>query len=242
MNSKRNKLTFTKIMIISLSLVCALSYLFLSYRDKAIMTNASVSDNVIVLDAGHGGFDGGAVGVNGAVEKDINLSITLILKNMLEVNGFEVILTRDSDINLCEDSSKTMSQRKSLDIRKRQSIIDANPNAVCICIHQNKFDDSISHGAQMFYGVNNPESKELAKCLQDAFVKNLQPDNKRQIKKGEKSVYLLCNVQNPIVLAECGFLSNPDEEYMLCDKEYQQKVAFTIFCGLIDYLSLEQNV
>jgi N-acetylmuramoyl-L-alanine amidase len=190
----------------------------------------------IIVDCGHGGIDSGAVGVHGEMEKDINLQIGLILRDMLAVQGFDVVMTREEDISLHDSQYTKIAQQKTSDIKKRLSIIDENPNSITVSIHQNKFSQGQYHGAQMFYGVNNPQSVILAQKIQDSIVSNLQPENQRQIKEGTNSVYLLMHASNPIVLVECGFLSNEQEAALLSTEEYQQKMAFAIFCGIMDYL------
>jgi len=188
----------------------------------------------VVVDAGHGGIDGGATGIHGEVEKDINLAIAGYLKNYLQMSGMDVVMTRESDLSL-HTSDGSIAQKKAEDIRKRLSIVDQDENSLTVSIHQNKFGESKYHGAQMFYGVNNPQSEVLAQTIQTSIVEKLQPENTRQIKKGTKSVYLLMHAQNPIVLVECGFLSNEEEAKKLSEEEYQKEMAFAIYCGIMEY-------
>ena len=187
----------------------------------------------IILDPGHGGADGGAVGVNGTAEKDINLAIALKLRDMLVLQGYEVLMTREEDVMTCDPGLSGITKQKKSDMRNRLALMDEHPEAVVLCIHQNQFEQAKYHGAQMFYGKNHPWSKELAQCLQDAFVELLQPENQRQIKEGGKDLFLLWKGENPVVLVECGFLSNPEECEKLCEDEYQNQVAFTILAGLL---------
>lgn len=190
----------------------------------------------VILDAGHGGFDGGAV-VGSVVEKDINLAIALDLKDMLELSGFEVLMTRTEDIALYDADKErgTVRSRKASDIYNRFKLIEQNPDAVFVSIHQNKFEESSSHGAQIFYGRHNAGSQTLAELMQQRFVLLLQPENHRQQKKGESNLYLLYHAKTPAILIECGFLSNGEERQLLTTPAYQRQVAFTIYCGLLDY-------
>lgn len=191
----------------------------------------------VVIDAGHGGIDPGAVGVNNISEKDINLQIALCLKDILIANGYDVTMTRETDISIHDDDLKSVSRKKTSDLKNRLKIIEKTPDAIAISIHQNKFPSRSPSGAQMFYGRKNERSKVLAQSIQEAFVKNIQPNNKREIKKSTSDVYIIHNAKNPIVLVECGFISNENDAKNLSNEEYQQKIAFTIFCGISKSLS-----
>ena len=136
-----------------------------------------------------------------------------------------------------QEITGSLRQQKIEDINSRLAILEQQKNAVCVCIHQNKFTDSEQHGAQMFYGIQNPTSEGLAKSMQSAFVSQLQPDHTRQIKRGDSSVYLLTQSPIPIVLSECGFLSNEEECEKLSGGEYQSQVAFTLLTGLVNWQS-----
>lgn len=191
----------------------------------------------VILDPGHGGADGGAVGVNGTAEKELNLAIALKLRDMLTLQGFTVYMTRETDEMTCDPGLTGIAARKRSDMHNRLALMEEHPEAIVLSIHQNQFEQSRYHGAQMFYGRGNPLSAQLAQSIQDAFVSLLQPENERQIKQGEENLYLLWQAENPIVLIECGFLSNPEECEKLCSDEYQSQVAFTILAGLMDGLS-----
>lgn len=207
-------------------------------KDKMKVIAAPSQINTIVIDAGHGGFDGGASGLNGIVEKDINLSISKKLNQILKLNGFKVVMTREDDTALCSEQETIPAvTMKKTDMRKRLQIMDETSNSLTVSIHQNKFGASSSHGAQMFYGVNNPLSETLANCIQNKFVSDLQKDNKRLPKKAKKDLFLLYFTKAPAVIVECGFISNPNEAQLLTDEKYQSKVAFTIFDGILDFLN-----
>jgi len=190
---------------------------------------------VIVLDAGHGGVDPGAIGTNGALEKDINLSIALCLRDILEANGFTVVMIREEDVSVNDARYKKISQIKTSDLKNRLKTIEDYPDAIAVSIHQNHFSQEKSSGAQMFYGRKNPESEPLAQAIQASFRERLQPDNSRAVKQSTSDVYILHNASIPIVLVECGFLSNREECALLCDEEYQRQAAFAIFCGIAEY-------
>ena len=192
----------------------------------------------IILDAGHGGMDGGAVGVNNTPEQGINLAITLKLKELLQLNGFEVILTRPNENSIHDPSETSVAKQKRSDMRNRLKIIENHPNALFVSIHQNKFSDPSCKGAQIFYSPNHSDSEQLAKLLQESFRENLQPENSREIKASDESLYLLWNAEIPAVLVECGFLSNPNECDQLCDESYQEEIAFVIYLSLLDFYQL----
>lgn len=199
--------------------------------------DGGLQTQTVILDPGHGGADGGAVGVNDVAEKEINLAISLRLRDMLELQGFTVYMTRETDEMTCDPDIQGITRQKKSDMYNRLALMEEHPDAIVLSIHQNQFEQSKYHGAQMFYGRNHPWSGKLALAIQESFVSRLQPDNKREIKQGEKNLFLLWEAENPIVLVECGFLSNPDECEKLCTEEYQSQVAFSIMAGLMEGLA-----
>jgi len=199
-------------------------------------TNAS-SDVVIVLDAGHGGIDGGCTSVNGALEKDINLKILLKVRDMCEAFGYKVVVTRDTDKSIHDENVTGVGNQKKSDMDNRLKIINKNTNSIAISIHQNQFTQSQYKGTQMFYSTTNPLNEKLARSMQGQFVSLLQPENTREIKPVGKELFLQYFAKCPSVLVECGFLSNPEEATLLESEEYQNKVAFTIFSGINNFLS-----
>ncbi|MBQ8378234.1 MAG: N-acetylmuramoyl-L-alanine amidase [Oscillospiraceae bacterium] len=209
-------------------------------EEKAVVTSTAwVSENdlpTIILDAGHGGMDGGCVSYNGVSEKGINLNIMLNLKALLEAYGYEVVVTRDSDKSIHDEGITGLSNQKKSDMKNRLEIFNSCDNAIALSIHQNQYTDSKYNGAQMFYSETNPDSVNLALCLQQAFVDNIQPDNEREVKLTGDDLYLIYYAEVPSVMIECGFLSNPEEADLLMTESYQKKVAFTIFKGINDYL------
>lgn len=189
----------------------------------------------VILDPGHGGVDGGATGISGTVEKEINLQISLILRDLLWISGCTVYMTRETDGDLADSGIDSIGGKKRSDMHHRLALMQAHPEAIVLCIHQNLYTEEQYHGAQMFYSPNNPESERLAACLQTAFVSLLQPDNTRQIKPAGKSIYLLYHSKTPTVLAECGFLSNREEEALLKTEAYQKKVAMALYRGILTF-------
>ena len=192
---------------------------------------------VIVLDAGHGGIDGGCTSADGVPEKGINLSILLRLRDLLEISGYTVEVTRDSDRSIHDEGIEGIANQKSSDMDNRLEIFNKNKNCICLSIHQNQFTDPVYHGAQMFYSASNRNNERLARSLQSSFVNLLQPDNTREIKLCGKELFLCYYSKNPTVMAECGFMSNPEEASLLNTEEYQEKIALTLFSGLIDFMN-----
>ena len=185
-----------------------------------------------MANSAHGGFDGGAVASDGTPEKDINLEISKTLKSFLEHFGFEVIMTRESDISTESGDTKN---KKSSDLYNRLALMKKYDDAIYVSVHLNKFTSSSVCGAQTFYSQNAEGSEVLAQSIHSNIINMLQPENTREIKKGTKSIFLLKNATCPTVIVECGFLSNSAELQKLKDENYQRKMAFCIFCGIIDY-------
>lgn len=185
----------------------------------------------IVIDPGHGGIDGGKVGVNDALEKDINLEISFRLKACLENYGFKVVLTREEDVCLSEENA---TNKKMQDMKKRIEIIEKAKPELVVSIHQNSYPKESVSGAQIFYYEGSEESSRLAKSIQDAIVTQIQPENQRGIKAND-NYYMLKKTPGTIVIAECGFLSCPEEAALLIQEDYQQRIAEAIAQGVIDF-------
>lgn len=197
--------------------------------------------NVIMIDPGHGGVDGGAVGYDGVVEKTINLSISQKLKDLFEFCGFHVIMTREDDRSIHDAGSKSIREKKISDIHNRSHLLAEHPEALFISIHQNKFEQEKYSGTQVFFSKNNEKSKLLAQFIQTNVKDLLQPDNTRGIKPAGKNLYILYHATAPSVMVECGFISNKNEAALLQNDQYQGKMAFAIFCGAMDYYSGAAN-
>ena len=190
---------------------------------------------VVVIDPGHGGTDPGKVGIDGQLEKDINLAVAKKLKTYLEASDVKVVLTRDVDTGLY--SSKD-THKKMADMKKRcQLIEEAKPDLV-ISIHQNSYHEEAIRGGQVFYYKTSVRGKKLAESLQKRFDYVLGDSNKRQAKAND-NYYLLLHVKEPIVIAECGFLSNREEAKKLETEEYQDRLAWTLHMGIMEYLNQE---
>ncbi len=186
---------------------------------------------IILIDAGHGGFDGGAVASDGTNEKEINLAISLKLEALLRAMGFETVMIRTTDTAVDTEGS-TLREKKRSDIHNRYALMEKHRDGIYLCIHQNCYSSASSHGAQIFYTAQNAASKALAESIQSTIVGSVQTDNHRQIKPCTKDVYLIYNAPCTAVLIECGFLSNPTDLKNLKDSDYQSKIAFSIIEGL----------
>lgn len=188
----------------------------------------------LVIDAGHGGEDGGAVSKGGIAEKDINLSIAGDVSDLLKLMGFDVVQTRTGDNDLSNGESTTR-ERKTADMKKRLEIFESDPQNTVISIHQNKFSESKYHGTQVFYSPNNELSAKLAESIRFSVRSLLQPDNERECKAADSGIYLLKNTSQPAVIVECGFVSNENELNLLLDENYQKRLALAITTGFLDY-------
>ncbi|MBO5461081.1 MAG: N-acetylmuramoyl-L-alanine amidase [Ruminococcus sp.] len=191
-------------------------------------TTAVAGKPTVVIDSGHGGWDPGKIAITGVLEKDINLKIATKLKNLLEAYGIKVVMTRTEDTDT--------SQSKAEDMKRRVEIMNESQPQLCISIHQNSYSDSNIHGAQVFYYTHSTEGEKAAEILQKALLK-VDEDNTRQ-KKANDTYYILKKAEPPVVIVECGFLSNKEEAELLNTDEYQQKIAEAIAEGAFEYLSL----
>jgi N-acetylmuramoyl-L-alanine amidase len=201
-------------------------------------TEQNLKQPIVIIDAGHGGFDGGAVANDGTVEKDINLSIALYLQEYLSIFDINTIMIRDTDCSVENEGLNTIREKKSSDLHNRMKVMKDTDNAIFVSVHQNKFPDGKYSGTQVFYSPKTKdESQVLAQAIQDYIVNTLQKDNKRQIKECGTSVYLMYNAEKPAVLVECGFLSNYEETQKLKTSEYQKKIAFCIAMGIQNYIT-----
>ena len=224
------------------SIAVALCLLFSHTYQKVIEAGKTVSTSLyskhLIVDAGHGGFDGGATGVNGVLEKEINLKIAQKTASLARLSGFTVVMVRDSDTGTNDNSTKSIREKKVSDMHNRLALTEKYPNAIYFSIHQNTFPDESCNGAQVFYGEKNPDSKVIAEQLQSVIKSQIQNKNERKVKPAQKNLYLLYNSKIPTVLLECGFLSNYDECNKLCDSGYQQNIAFCAVTSLMDSLNL----
>lgn len=230
---------------ITFLILCCLAFLSLSYlacnrlNEMAVATGEK-NLKTIVIDAGHGGEDGGATGKSKLPEKDINLAISKDLQQLLTASGYRVVMTRSTDTAV-SDQLKTIRGRKVSDIHNRMKIIEAQGNCIFVSVHQNLFEQEQYHGAQVFYSKNNEGGKPLAESIQKRIASMLQKDNERMVKPATSSIYLLWHAKVPAVLVECGFLSNAEEVQKLNTQKYQQQMAFAIYSGLADFCSETDN-
>lgn len=198
------------------------------------VSSLPISNHVIVVDAGHGNPDGGAVGAGGVTESEINLKIALNLQKLLEQSGSVVILTRSDENGIYDKESGTIREKKVSDMKNRVEIGNFSDAEIFVSIHLNKIEESKYSGFQTFYQKNNENSKMLAGFIQDNLNYAIQKDRKREI-MSLSGKYIMDNVKIPTVTVECGFLSNSEELTLLQNDDYQQKLAWGIYTGIMDY-------
>lgn len=204
-------------------------------QNKYISTvSLPTSGKTIVIDAGHGVPDEGAQSSNGTTEAETNLKIALKLQNLLEQSGCTVILTRSDENAIYDIDSKTLKQKKISDIKNRVKIGNESSADIFVSIHLNKIPQSQYDGWQTFYKEGSEDGARLAKTIQENLNKTIQKENNRIAKTIDK-IYIIKHVEIPTTIVECGFLSNPDEEKLLLEDEYQNKLAWGIYNGIIDY-------
>ena len=198
------------------------------------VVSTPATTKVIVLDAGHGGEDGGAVSKNGVSESNLNLKITLKVQQLLEQSGATVILTRSDENAIYDLDKKTLKEKKVSDIKNRVKIGNESSADFFISIHLNKIPQAQYSGWQTFFKDGDEESKMLAQNIQKNLNNSIQKENKRESLK-ISNIYIVDNVEIPTAIVECGFLSNPEEEKLLQQEEYQNKLAWGIYTGIMDY-------
>ena len=223
-----------------MAVIIILFALFFSNMGVQLVSSQKVKEKknqTIVIDSGHGGMDGGKISVLGDYEKDINLSIAKKLQALLKKAGYKVIMTREDDQGLY---SETSANKKAEDMKARCSIIDTTGVTLAVSIHQNSYHQESVNGAQVFYYESSDQGKKLAETIQTALVDGLDKSNTRKA-KSNTTYYLLRKTSTPIVIVECGFLSNYDEAKKLVSDTYQEKVAKAIFQGIETYLENEDE-
>lgn len=198
---------------------------------------AFTEETVIIIDAGHGGIDGGATSCTGVLERTVNLEISQKLNPLLRMLGYETVMTRQTPDSLATEG-ETIRQQKRSDLRNRVDLINRYPHGILVSIHQNQFPDAKFSGPQVFY-ADTPGSEALAKQMQEQLTHVLAPGSRRTCKQAD-GVYLMNHIACPAVLVECGFLSNPQEEALLRDKGYQQKLCCVLASVLAQNLSAEE--
>lgn len=234
-NEKQKKILgiiMAAVLLVSMYFVARESAAYVS-SDKVIPEKTGREQRCVVIDAGHGGADPGKVGINGALEKDINLQIAGLLKKFLEAEDIKVVMTRTDENGLYDESA---SNKKVQDMKKRIAIIEEAQPEIVVSIHQNSYHEEYVHGAQVFYYNGSATGKRLAEMIQKRFVINVDPENKREAKAND-SYYLLKKTSRPIVIVECGFLSNRQEAERLNSPIYQEKTAWAVHMGILQYLN-----
>lgn len=207
----------------------------ISYKIDDVMVKTVGINNIqtkktVIIDPGHGGIDVGTVGIDGSLEKNINLSISLDLYDFLMVSGINTVLTRDGDYEMY----RAGEQRTKSDLYNRMDYINSVPDSILISIHQNHFENEAEWGTQVWYSPNDEISPTLADKILQSVKKNIQPENKRENKVSDNSYYILYKAQKPSVMVECGFVSNKNENNKLQDKEYQKDMAYSILAGICE--------
>lgn len=197
---------------------------------------------LLIIDAGHGGEDGGAVASDGTVEKEINLNIAEQVYSLSLLLGFDSLMTRCSDDALSDKTLSTIRERKMSDINARMKILSEHKEGCLLSIHQNQFADRTCSGMQVFYSENNEMSQPLASSIQSYTINNLQKDNTRKIKPTTDDIYMLKHANNPAVMVECGFMSNENELQNLKNQRYGTKIAMCILFGVLDASNPERNI
>lgn len=191
------------------------------------------NDRCIVIDAGHGGDDPGKIGINGALEKDINLRIAKKVAGYLEMEGIQVVMTRTDGEGLYDSEAQN---KKVQDMKRRIVLIEETAPIITVSIHQNSYPEEYVKGAQVFYYKDSADSCAAAEIMQKSLIKRLDPENKREA-KANASYYLLKKTSSPVIIVECGFLSNSEEAEKLNDDTYQEKVAWAVYMGIMQYIN-----
>ena len=232
----RMKVKTIYLMILAVILITFCLVMYSAFSNITARTDSDSLEQqpMIVIDAGHGGEDGGAE-VDGVLEKDINLSIAGKLSEILRLCGCRVTEIRDEDISVYGSDAQTLREKKVSDLKRRVEIANENDNNILVSIHQNKFDNSAYSGAQLFYSSNHDDSRVLAESIRGAITSLLQKDNTRELKPAGSDIYLLDHAEVPAVIVECGFLSNQEERSKLMDDDYQNEMAYAVAMGVLEY-------
>ena len=225
------KFILVSLLLVVIAIVFNTAFIYLTdrdYRNTAVYIKPV--PQTIIIDAGHGGEDGGAVGINNVLEKDLNLEVSLLLADLFRSAGYNIIMTRTDDRMLYTEHIK--GKLKSQDLKNRLVITEQNPDSIFISIHMNKFPKANVSGTQIYYSPNHLSSETLAKAVQSYIKEYVQPDNNREIKKSGSQIYLMKKITTPAILIECGFLSNYDEAELLTDSTYRHILACVIYCAV----------
>lgn len=221
------------IVLILISILCVLFIPLVSRQLTKTMSNKKLQKKIVVIDAGHGGRDPGKIAVNDALEKDINLMISKKLKKYLELNDILVVMTRESDIGLYKESD---SNKKRADLNNRVKIIKNSGAYVAVSIHQNSFPQPQYKGSQVFYYSHSEQGAKLAKLIQNEIKCFVNTNNKRK-EKANDAYFMLKQTNCPTVIVECSFLSNWEDAQLILTEDYQDKIAWAIFMGIMKYIN-----
>lgn len=191
----------------------------------------------VILDAGHGGMDSGAVSAAGTCEKDLNLEITNRIRGLMKFCGVETVMTRDDDSTLLYEEGVSVRKNKQNDLYGRVQVAEKYQDSDFISIHMNEFEQAKYSGAQVFYGLKSGDSENLALLMQEALRVALNPENNRRAKPAPSSIYIMQKITSPAVIAECGFLSNPEEAALLTKADYQKKGSLAIVSSYLCFLA-----
>lgn len=236
MTIKKIPSAFQMLLISLIIAILMLSLLFLSQlvnrSNRQPMVTWNESPITVIIDAGHGGEDGGTSGENGVLEKELNLDLAKRVNELFKSAGINTVMTRDEDRLLYDPLSDYKGRKKILDMQERLRIASKHDNAIFISIHMNSFPEKKYSGLQVYYSNNNTDSERIANAVQKTTAFYLTPANDRKIKIG-KDIYLLDRLHIPALLIECGFLSNPEECARLSTEEYRNELAFWIFYAVI---------
>ena len=219
-------------LFLAVSLLCAALFSrFDSFLMASIESVDAAPKPLIILDAGHGGEDGGASGSNGVLEKDLNLALTSSLASLLRLAGYEVLESRTEDKLLYDEGTKK-GHKKQSDLQNRLALTQQNPDSIFISIHMNTFPTADCRGVQVWYSQGNDASQDWARTVQGTVRTLLQPENNRKPKAATSGIYILRHALTPAILIECGFISTPDECERLCDASYQKALVLTLFSAI----------
>ena len=226
-----------RILFFLLLLIALVTALVTSFRDsKAMPAMSETEDRILVIDPGHGGFDGGAISDDGTKESNINLAIALKMQNLANLIGQRTVLTRSDDSNLTDYEDYSEHQ----ELVRRTAIINATPGAIVFSIHQNDFPTGQPSGAQVLYSAYEG-SEALGKLTHANLIQYLDPQNRRVAEPAPKALYITANAACPTILIECGFMSNNFDVLKLCDEKYQTALSVVMLASLTQYLSFSEN-
>lgn len=234
------KFILVSIIISAVTLVMGAAAHLLSQSYEDALAHTDEAAVLVVIDAGHGGEDGGCVGVDGTLEKTINLDVATRVRDILSCAGIKCVMTRTDDTMLYDiygDLTDYSGKKKMYDLKNRLRMGEEHRDAVFVSIHMNSFPQSSCEGVQIYYSPNSPESALLADTVRSSVKAYLQPKNERETKRAGTSIYILNRITRPAILAECGFLSNPNECAALNSDSYKQELALCIASAIAEYVS-----